>query len=142
MIDRANHQPRLAGPVRTARVALVWVIIVSVYMGLSLPLFAPGAMTGAEWVSLGILGGYVIAAIYGLVRIATAPRDVAAVLSSAALVALLSAVHFVRLLLDDDWPSGPATMLAAVVALSAVLGIFVALVASWRAHVAVGDHAL
>ncbi len=122
------------GRMVTARIALVWVSIVSLYMAVSLPLFAPSAMTAGQWVSFAVLVGYVVAAAFGIVRIEKAPRDVAGVLSAAAIVGLLSAVNIARLLTARGSALGPATVLALLVALSATLAIFIALIASWRAH--------
>lgn len=43
------------GRVIAARIALIWVVIVSLFMALSLSLLAPSAMSLGQWVSLAIL---------------------------------------------------------------------------------------
>jgi hypothetical protein len=120
---------------------LTWVVLVSLFMALSLPLAAPSAMSLGQWVSLAILGGYIVVAVYGLVRIEKAPRDVAGALGAAAVVALLSAINLARVFAARGSTLGPAAILSLLVAWSAALGIFIALIASWRG-VRVRDHAI
>jgi hypothetical protein len=133
--------PAGRGRIRNVRIALSWVVIVSLYMAFRLPLLAPATMSVAEWVSVTILAGYVAAAVYGIVRIERAPRDVVSALSAAIVVALLSLVNFARVIVAQASGSGPAAVLPMLVALGTVLGIFIALIGSWRVHFDVHDHA-
>ena len=120
--------------IRIVRVMLAWVVLVSLYMALSLPLLAPAAMTPREWVSLVVLLGYVAMAAYGITAVGRDPRGVASVLTAAVTLGGLWAIGLLRSLWNRGAGLGPAATLANLIALSLVIAFLASLAVAWRMH--------
>jgi hypothetical protein len=130
--------------IRSARVALGWVVLGSLFLCLGLPLTTPGAMTRAEWVSFGVLASVLAIAIFGIVAVTRRPRVTILLLGIAAAYALVMLFNAVRALLAPAAPrlAGPGPALSFALAVSLSVAIIAAFLLAWPLRAGMDDRAI
>jgi hypothetical protein len=119
--------------VRTIRIALVWALIVGVYLTSSVPWLEASAMTRREWVNGSALAALTAMTLVALSMIRRRPRATALGLLPAGLFGSLVLANIASIVLGPDasqW-SGPARTLSLLVSGSYAAALLVAAILAW-----------